>query len=133
MKFSIAAMIAIGMLGAANAQQITDSSGAALSESEKSVIITGISELLKDPQSANFTKLTKARNVGFCGYVNAKNSMGGYVGPRMFYVYAPAGQWFILPTSLTLQGMGASELANVQKMIPIMQDNCLNAAGNPIM
>ncbi|MCU4623464.1 hypothetical protein KTJ54_15365 [Acinetobacter radioresistens] len=40
-----------------------------------------VSSTLKDPDSAEF------RNVkGYCGEVNAKNSFGGYVGFKRFYV-----------------------------------------------
>lgn len=35
---------------------------------------------LKDPETARFRNLTTSRNTFLCGEVNAKNSMGGYVG-----------------------------------------------------
>jgi hypothetical protein len=42
-----------------------------------------IMKRLKDPESARFSEIAvKGNNV--CGLVNAKNSMGGYVGPRPF-------------------------------------------------
>ena len=41
--------------------------------------------LLKDPESALFSDVAFAPNgVVACGYVNAKNSMGGYVGRKHF-------------------------------------------------
>jgi hypothetical protein len=42
----------------------------------------------KDPMSAQFSELTAAEepNKILCGKVNAKNSYGGYVGVRFFYV-----------------------------------------------
>ncbi len=48
---------------------------------------------LKDPDSAQFRDLV-ARNTGkdyaVCGEINAKNSYGGYVGYRQFYVLVGA-------------------------------------------
>jgi hypothetical protein len=53
-----------------------------------------IREALKDPQSAQFKdvyvrELKTSRVV--CGSVNAKNSYGGYVGFRPFFVMEPRG------------------------------------------
>lgn len=43
---------------------------------------------LKDPESARFDKVTFNTETGAgCGYVNAKNSMGGYVGFQSFILY----------------------------------------------
>jgi hypothetical protein len=40
---------------------------------------------LKDPESARFTSVTwNPEKKAGCGYVNAKNSMGGYVGSKHF-------------------------------------------------
>ena len=42
---------------------------------------------LKDPDSAQFTGIVVAAEHGLvCGWVNAKNSFGGYVGYRPFFV-----------------------------------------------
>ncbi len=44
---------------------------------------------LKDPASAQFSEVFISRSAGTtsaCGYVNAKNSFGGYVGRRRFMV-----------------------------------------------
>lgn len=44
---------------------------------------------LLDPQSAQFTDVRNGRQDGVvCGMVNAKNRMGGYVGPHPFIVAA---------------------------------------------
>lgn len=44
---------------------------------------------LKDPQSAQFSNLFVAEREGeartLCGMLNAKNSYGGYGGPKMFF------------------------------------------------
>jgi hypothetical protein len=40
---------------------------------------------LLDPDSAQFSDVTFNRSTGFgCGFVNAKNKMGGYVGRKQF-------------------------------------------------
>lgn len=46
-----------------------------------------VSSALKDPQSAQFTDVHIFDGPMICGMVNAKNSFGGYVGPRRFFVY----------------------------------------------
>ena len=44
-----------------------------------------VRQSLKDPDSAKFSKVTLSRKTGyFCGLVNAKNQMGGYVGDKRF-------------------------------------------------
>lgn len=49
----------------------------------------GVASGLKDPESARFSPLMVAvrsgNTVHVCGYVNAKNSYGGYVGEKPFY------------------------------------------------
>lgn len=39
---------------------------------------------LNDPDSAKFGKIVYRENGYVCGYVNAKNQLGGYVGEREF-------------------------------------------------
>lgn len=48
-------------------------------------------ENLKDPDSAKFRNLKTSRDLFLCGEVNAKNSMGGYVGFKRFYTMGAAG------------------------------------------
>lgn len=43
-----------------------------------------ISEDLKDPDSTNFRRIQVIRG-SVCGEINAKNSMGGYVGYKRFF------------------------------------------------
>jgi len=40
---------------------------------------------LKDPASAQFTNVRDEKGI-LCGFVNAKNELGGYTGPRAFIV-----------------------------------------------
>lgn len=49
-----------------------------------------LKETLKDPDSAKLESTFKESGAGegyVCGTVNAKNSYGGYVGKKPFYVY----------------------------------------------
>lgn len=49
-----------------------------------------ITKILKDPESARFDDfwvITNSKDKRYvCGYVNAKNSFGGYTGKKLFYV-----------------------------------------------
>jgi hypothetical protein len=69
-----------------------------LSLLERYRVESAVKANLKDPESALFTDYRIARvqdGVKVCGYVNAKNAMGGYVGPRLFYGVLKDG-WFSL-------------------------------------
>jgi hypothetical protein len=72
-----------------------------LSKTELAAVYDGIRKTLKDPDSAQFgetlavTLLPGMWNV--CGWVNAKNSYGGYTGRQPFYgslVVGPKGSFF---------------------------------------
>ena len=62
----------------------------ACSDSNTAIVQSAVKEKLNDPDSAQFRLITKAKDdqVGgiYCGEVNAKNAMGGYVGYRAFVV-----------------------------------------------
>lgn len=45
---------------------------------------------LKDPDSARFGAFARGKGSSVCGEINARNSFGGYTGPRAF-VYSPDG------------------------------------------
>lgn len=51
----------------------------AIAAAKKAVV-----ERLNDPESARFGKIVYRKNGYVCGYVNAKNQLGGYVGEREF-------------------------------------------------
>jgi hypothetical protein len=56
-----------------------------------------VKQLLNDPESARFSEVTKGVSLGdVCGYVNAKNAMGGYVGKTPFY-YRANGETAVVP------------------------------------
>lgn len=72
----------------------------ALSDATQRVIRTSVASELKDPYSARFGYMAGARQgaiVVVCGTVNAKNSYGGYTGPRWFYgAYVPSTNKFAM-------------------------------------
>jgi hypothetical protein len=89
-------------LAAATAEQIPRR----LSAAEKAQIATLVQAELKDPESARFRwpRLRDPSGLSYCGWVNAKNALGGYVGFRPYKVAAsildlPA----FAPTSVTLE------------------------------
>jgi hypothetical protein len=56
-----------------------------------------VKQLLNDPESARFSEVTQGVLVGdVCGYVNAKNMMGGYAGKTPFY-YRASGETAVIP------------------------------------
>lgn len=59
-----------------------------LSRAENAVIDSALRSALKDPASAIFgaryAASSSAGGVYVCGYINAKNSFGGYTGDRPF-------------------------------------------------
>jgi hypothetical protein len=62
-------------------------------------------QIVKDPDSAKFSKVQRVGDY-ICGMVNAKNSFGGYTGPKPFSVGAD-GEALIGGESVTL-GVWAS-------------------------
>jgi hypothetical protein len=71
-------------------------SDSAMIETAKTAVRSG----LFDPYSAQFEDVRVARNANgefVCGFVNAKNKMGGYVGKAPF-VYGVAGQRYNIIT-----------------------------------
>lgn len=59
-----------------------------LSEEEKSSIREAVKRDLKDPDSAKFRwNPNKLHGVAYCGFVNSRNSYGGYVGFSPFMVF----------------------------------------------
>jgi len=73
---------------------------AELTEEQQLAATASVRELLKDPDSATFSGLYGAKRIDgegplvVCGYVNAKNSYGGYVGKKRFFALPNmAGLW----------------------------------------
>jgi hypothetical protein len=66
------------------------------SDKEKAALTVALSQTLKDPESARFKWLPLAdyagtNPVGYCGWVNAKNSYGGYTGFKRFFAMINRG------------------------------------------
>ena len=76
----IALLAAAGLSLAAGHSTTTDQANIAKAEAK-------VEDLLKDPDSAKFTRV-KVKGVVVCGYVNAKNSFGGYTGAKAFMTNA---------------------------------------------
>lgn len=59
-----------------------------LTAADVALVQEGVRESLKDPDSARFGSMAAARLPGgglfVCGFVNAKNSFGGYTGDQLF-------------------------------------------------
>lgn len=65
---------------------------------------------LKDPQSAQFRGLKPLKDdegkvYGYCGWVNAKNSYGGYVGESFFLYNHRKRVVALVPSGLTTPDM----------------------------
>ena len=73
-------LIAMLLAGTAAARDLTDD--------EKARIIAAVSAQLRDPDSAKFKfpDYDEADAPIYCGWVNAKNAFGGYVGDMPFQV-----------------------------------------------
>lgn len=59
-----------------------------LSAAQRTIVESGIRSRLKDPDSAKFGEMLAGTDASgatrVCGWVNAKNSFGGYGGPQIF-------------------------------------------------
>ncbi len=53
-------------------------------------LFNAVGERLYDPESARFRDVQAVR-YGYCGEVNARNRLGGYVGFRKFWATPPSG------------------------------------------
>jgi hypothetical protein len=77
----------------------------------KAKIQEGVKRSLKDPMSAMFGEIFAAKgsdnSINVCGYVNAKNSFGGYTGDKIFYglLIVEPGK----PPAFLTAGMGGTD------------------------
>jgi hypothetical protein len=70
-----------------------------LTAQDQQAIKAGVAKGMKDPESARFGEMAAARKsdgtITVCGYVNGKNSYGGYVGMSPFIgIYAREAKAF---------------------------------------
>lgn len=65
-------------------------SPATISSAQRAAVEAAVVRSLKDPESARFGDMVAAAkddiSISVCGFVNAKNSFGGYNGFQPFYV-----------------------------------------------
>lgn len=73
---------------------------AAPAPAEQATVIAAVKAKLKDPDSARFKGLRIDKDGTGCGWVNAKNSYGGYSGFAVFYV-GKGGKVALLPPELS--------------------------------
>ncbi len=76
---------------------------------------------LKDPDSAKFSEVTfnKVKGAG-CGYVNAKNSMGGYTGASHF-ILLKDGALHFAPSGSSTEGTLEQRIEYLKKEITYLQ------------
>lgn len=89
--FAIASIIALAGCaagGPAPTAQAPQAAPFALTAAHTKTIQAGVRSSLKDPDSARFGAMRAAKDtkgaVVVCGFVNAKNSFGGYTGDQPF-------------------------------------------------
>jgi hypothetical protein len=106
----IFAVLGLALIVQANAQaaNVIDGSSGSIDEKLRQRAIALLSEGLKDPMSAQVRHLRPGKYPeSVCGEVNAKNSMGGYVGFVPFYVLPYQNEAFIFDrTSLSGSAWG---------------------------
>lgn len=91
---TLAASISIALTSASLA---SDLAAVRLRGDEQALFTNAVSQHLKDPYSAVFSNVVafrdlNSRAVHVCGYVNAKNSFGGYAGNSIFYGMSSYGK-----------------------------------------
>lgn len=85
-----------------------------LSASEKSTVQEGVRSSLKDPTSPLFGAMAASKGtdgvITVCGYVNGKNSYGGYVGDKPYIgILAPASGTKTGKAAFVVAGMGGTD------------------------
>jgi hypothetical protein len=102
--------IAIILSGAMIALAILFTRGAPTTPSEPDPLAqvkAGVSDTMIDPASTTFKNVRKVA-IGYCGEVNAKNRMGGYVGYQKFHAFDKAdksGKWVVIYEEPLIQVM----------------------------
>lgn len=93
-----------------------------LTSAQIAMVQAGVRSSLKDPASARFDRVQlwkagqkDATHIAVCGYVNAKNSFGGYTGDKPF-VGVMDGRIFVVA------GMGGSDLDSLSVLAVCRKD-----------
>lgn len=88
----------------------------------------GVRDRLKDPDSAKFSDLVAYQKsptaIAVCGYVNAKNSLGGYVGASPFLAYVGIsknanGETVYIAAGASLTNGTASDISAFYQVVPL--------------
>lgn len=91
-----------------------------LTEAQREAVHAGVRHRLKDPASAMFGPVVAGRRsdgrIPVCGYVNARNSFGGYTGSRVYTGFLPIIQGIALPASVAAFGEDATGDTIVRRM-----------------
>lgn len=98
---SLISILSLSATGLAHGQQVVDDSASKIGVPELDALFKSAPQFLKDPMSAQFSKLRKdPSNADYvCGEVNAKNAFGGYVGSRYFRYGLKNGMLIMTETS----------------------------------
>lgn len=76
-----------------------------LNKQQTAAVHAGASKKLKDPDSAKFSRLSAGQSdpktIHICGYVNARNSFGGFTGDKPFIglLFKKPEGWLFVPIS----------------------------------
>lgn len=121
MRPLLASLFVAFSVSAAPCQTVTDGTGSDLSSQQLDELMRIVTQDFKDPLSAQFRGLRRPGE-GFmpqrriCGFVNGKNTFGGYVGFKPFF-YDTIRKDFVI--------LGASELSD----LTFRSTGCLSALG----
>lgn len=84
----VLAALAMALAGCGQTAGIGQHKPITLSAAQRAIVESGIRSRLKDPDSAKFGEMVAGTDASgatrVCGWVNAKNSFGGYGGPQIF-------------------------------------------------
>jgi len=84
---------------------------------EKAAFIKVIKARLRDPNSAQFSWVPMIRKNVYCGYVNAKNSYGGYVGFVQYYGFLAINKYTKKPIALIIAMSNGSYKSVLSKTV----------------
>jgi hypothetical protein len=89
MRLVVAAVAMMAMAPGASAQQVMDGSDKAVTPADISALMDQLIGKTGDPYAAQLIKLhhSPADPANLCGFVNLKNSNGGYTGFQPFMIY----------------------------------------------
>ncbi len=108
-RWLVAGAIVALIASSAAAQQVMDGSEQKLDPEDRKLVLKMVTRGFFDPASSQFYSLGyqiaqgKIEKKTVCGYVNAKNRMGGYVGIEPFFYNTETSEVTFLPTELKPQ------------------------------